>query len=236
MGLIEAIIKLLFYNITTVKEIIPNLLLGIATGVVSSAFLYRLSIVDKEYITFEKKDFIFFLVILSAGVVATSPLGAGGIEWKKILSVLFCLVCLSVCSFTDSKTGTVIVGYVLLGMILQVVLLWWHITSDGLKINYLEKRILIILLVLFFIFVLLRAYTLADLGLIYMNMMCILICSDRLHYVLGILMLFTAFITVVIRDIFFRIPRWKKGGKNGKLQFPFTIHIQAGMMLALFFV
>lgn len=236
MGLFEAIIKLFFYNITTLKEIVPNLILGLMTGLLSSTILYRLSKVDKEYITFTKTNFIFFLTILPAGVVVTSPLRAGSVEWIKVASIFFCLVCLSVCSYTDSKTGTMIVGYMLLGVLLQAVLLICHVAKGGLLISNFEKRFLGILLLWFFIFFLIRSYTFADLGLLYMNMMCILICSDELHYVLGMLMVLTAFITVVVRDLLFRVPKWKKNGMKGKLQFPFTIHIQIGMMLVLFFV
>lgn len=236
MGLGEAIIKLLIYNVTTLKEIVPNLLLGLVIGLSSGAILYRLARIDKDYITFTRNNFFFLLILVSVGAVIVSPLDAGRMECLKTISVLFTLICLSVCSYTDLKTKTVIVGYVLLGMLIQVILLVCHIANNGLWISGIEKTILVITLVLFLFFCIIRSYTIADLGLIYMNAMCILVCADKLHFVYCILMVFVAFITVAIRDIFFRIPQRKKEGKKGKLRFSFTLHILIGMMASLFFI
>lgn len=239
MGPLEVLGKLFIYNITTLKEIIPNLLLGLAVGLISCAILYRLSRVDKDYIKFNWKNSLLILLFLSAGVVVTSPLQAGKVEWMKIISILFCLICLSVCSYTDAKTGTVIVGYALMGFLIQVTLLVVHVAQDDFKIFAYDRKFLMWMFILFFVCFLLRGYTAIDLVLFYMNVICILIIVNKSHYIYGGVMIFVAFITVVIRDILFRIPKWVKGGKSGKVRefrAPFTLHILIGMLAALFLI
>lgn len=236
MGLLEAMLKLLVYNVTTFKEIIPNLCFGLLTGLVSSALLYRLSRVDQNYIKFKFKNFVFLLTFLSVGVVVTSPLQAGKYEWLKMVSMFLGLVCLSVCSYTDSKTGTVIVGYVFAGLLSQLIPLMIHISNGGVKLYGDGKKYFIILVILILVFYMIRGFTLIDLGLFYMNLMCILIVFEQYQFLYGGLMIFVAFMSSVVRDVIFKIPKWVKGGKQGSLRFPFTSHILFGMMAVLFFV
>lgn len=241
--MLKAILRKAVYGIVVVDELIPNLLLVLLLLIIAFLILLRLSRVDEDYIRLKVSTFSFLSTITLLGVIISSPLPVRSGDMGSVVIQgisLFCvLLALFVCSYMDMQTGTMIVGYVLLGFVMQAGLFLTELLRGMIPISSFEVGMLVacaMVLALCFAF---GSQSGLDLLLFYMCFLHILITAGGSYVALCIVCFMTAFITSAIINGIFKMPgmlKEKREGKKVELRFPFTIYIYIGLMASLFFV
>lgn len=243
MGLIRAIFRRMAYSVVTLDRLIPNLVFVLAVTIIAFLVLYRLSRVDKGYIKLTLCTFSSLFILTLLGVVFSSPLPVGdsdrGVVLIRYMSLFFVVLTLFVCSYMDKQTGTMIVGYVLLGFLAQLILLITGLVSRRVSIGSLEAGMLFACMAILFVCFLLGAESGLDLVLFYMCMMHIVIMAEGWFVPLCVVCFMTSFVIATIINGLFKVPkmlRRKDRDKKEKLRFPFTTYIYIGLLVSLFFM
>lgn len=238
----KIIFDLIIYNITHIQSVLPNLFLAAGVILVSSFLLKRISIKDEGYITFGVTTFFSLFLILSLGVMLVSPLPMWeGYGWLQCVSVFVSMVVLITCSVMDMQTSTIISLYPALGLFVQAVLngisLTIHkVAGKGYLPDKEQGMSLLLVAVLLIICCSIRAFSVLDL-ILYLMILCtyaLFPLSDTLF--LCVVCITVSLFTAVAGVLIYWLPKRKKEGSKGRLEFPFTLHIGIGFLCSLLFI
>ena len=239
MEFLKALCRQATYNIIIPQKLFPNLILAVVVSMAAVFLILRLSRVDKDYITVTKKNIFSLLIFSFMGVVIASPLPirAEGM-WLGVVSLFFALLTLSVGAYTDRQTGTMIVGYVLFGLLIQIIIILLSLITGSVKISSFETAMVILCALILLVCCAYGSHSTLDLLLFYMCFLSILVIANGGYVSLCVVCFMTAFFLATIINGIFKLPGRLRGmdGKKEPIRFPFTTYIMIGYFTALFLV
>lgn len=215
------------------ERLFLNLAAGVIISLIALGFLRYHVKTDKDFIVLSKRHILTFILFISLAVILVSPLPFGEREdIVKVLSVFVTMVVLSVTSYMDKQTATFVNGYMVIGLLINLILC---IIGVGFKFVVVSKTSLVMLMCCIAVNVILGliAYSPADAGLIQMAMFTFVLVDMRyiaFAFVLCELMSHIHYIIGTIPKVLDKVK------KKEKLRFPFTTSIMAGVVITLFFI
>lgn len=228
---IKVIIELLIYNCTVPSVVLPNLILGLVTAGTSAYLLKRGSLVGESFYQFTNG--YRFVISACVGVVLSSPLpfwGRGSL--LKLLSIIVLLIVLFVVSYMDEKTTYFIVGYMIVGILIQIVLLFIVFCMGFEGMSPFSIKMLVLMAVFTYFLALIRAYSYGDMGLMYMVLLSFLVMKQGDFFYSMMVAYAVSFVSLLVRDTV-RLP--KRIRNKEELKFAHSLNIVIGVLAAFFF-
>lgn len=224
-------------NITLVSEVVPNLLYGMLLVGVVAYILKKRRDKEPEYFSFDtsgRRKLLFFSFLV--GVVLASPLPIR--KWSDIIAMLavgVLVVVLACASYSDRYTCTFYMGYLMVGVSLEVALLVLSLMSRIIILTEWDIMLLLCCVAFNLLLGYIR-YSKADMVLFYMCLICFLIVDswnvvfafcvcELVSTVTAILIRFSSSVRKILRK-----------EKLMRVRYPFAEYISFGFFVALFLI
>lgn len=233
IDIVTSVWNRVLYKCLVPERLFLNLAAGVVVSLIAIAFLQYHVKTDKGFIVLTKGHMLIFILSISLAVILVSPLPFG--KWAdvfEVMSVFVIMVVLSVTSYMDKQTATFVNGYMVIGLLVNLILCVLGIAFGFVAVS---KTSLVMLLCCMVVNVILGliAYSPADAGLIQMAMFAFVLVDIRYIVFAFVLCELVSHIHYLICTI----PKVAaKVRKKEKLRFPFTTSIMAGVVTTLFFI
>lgn len=217
------------------QDSIYSLVVAFFMAAISLLLLIRGSKEKDALYTFSKKEYVPVLLWQGLALFVLSPvLPVNGSGILGVLSMMVCLIILGVTAVVDEKCGGFRLGYVLVGVLLELVL-WVGSVCMGEKgaLQGVFRPTFICLLLILIVGI---AFSLADRGLLCVSYLMYMILLEKELWIASVIItLFVAMLICMLRFLW-ELPKRRREEGFWKKRRPATLAIFIGVLITLFLV